>query len=78
MENRNKKWNETKTNDSWSIFKIMGEFVEGYERMSAIGPCISIFGSARTIQDDKYYKLCLLYTSPSPRDLSTSRMPSSA
>ena len=57
MENRNKKWNETKTNDSWSIFKIMGEFVEGYERMSAIGPCISIFGSARTSQDDKYYKL---------------------
>ena len=57
MENRNKKWNETKTNDSWSIFKIMGEFVEGYERMSAIGPCISIFGSARTIQDNKYYKL---------------------
>ena len=57
MENRNKKWNETKTNDSWSIFKIMGEFVEGYERMSAIGPCISIFGSARTIQDDKYSKL---------------------
>ena len=57
MENRNKKWNETKTNDSWSIFKIMGEFVEGYERMSAIGPCISIFGSARTNQDDKYYKL---------------------
>ena len=57
MESRNKKWNETKTNDSWSIFKIMGEFVEGYERMSAIGPCISIFGSARTIQDNKYYKL---------------------
>ena len=57
MENRNKKWNEIKTNDSWSIFKIMGEFVEGYERMSAIGPCISIFGSARTIQDNKYYKL---------------------
>jgi len=52
-----KNWNEIKTNDSWSIFKIMGEFVEGYERMSAIGPCISIFGSARTIQDDKYYKL---------------------
>ena len=57
MENRNKKWNETKTNDSWSIFKIMGEFVEGYERLSAIGPCISIFGSARTIEDNEYYKL---------------------
>ena len=53
----NKKWNETKTNDSWSIFKIMGEFVEGYEKLSAIGPCISIFGSARTKPDDKYYKL---------------------
>ena len=39
-ENHNKKWNETKTNDSWSIFKIMGEFVEGYEKLSAIGPCM--------------------------------------
>ncbi len=53
----NKKWNEIKTNDSWSIFKIMGEFVDGYEKLSAIGPCISIFGSARTIPEDKYYKL---------------------
>lgn len=56
-ENKDKKWNETKTNDSWSIFKIMGEFVEGYEKLSLIGPCISIFGSARTNPDDKYYKL---------------------
>ena len=56
-ERRNKKWNETKTNDSWSIFKIMGEFVEGYEKLSAIGPCISIFGSARTKPENKYYKL---------------------
>jgi hypothetical protein len=47
-EIKNKKWNQTKTNDSWSIFKIMGEFVEGYEKLGAIGPCISIFGSART------------------------------
>ena len=54
---KNKKWNEIKTNDSWSIFKIMGEFVEGYEKLSAIGPCISIFGSARTKPEDKYYKL---------------------
>ena len=54
---KNKKWNEIKTNDSWSIFKIMGEFVEGYEKLSAIGPCISIFGSARTMPEDKYYKL---------------------
>ena len=56
-ERRNKKWNETKTNDSWSIFKIMGEFVEGYEKLSAIRPCISIFGSARTKPEHKYYKL---------------------
>lgn len=56
-EIKNKKWNQTKTKDSWSIFKIMGEFVEGYEKLGAIGPCISIFGSARTKPDNKYYKL---------------------
>ena len=56
-ERRDKKWNETKTNDSWSIFKIMGEFVEGYEKLAAIGPCISIFGSARTLPENKFYKL---------------------
>jgi uncharacterized protein (TIGR00730 family) len=52
-----KGWNETKTNDSWAIFKIMGEFVNGYEKMSKIGPCVTIFGSARTKPDNKYYKL---------------------
>ena len=58
MNKRHRKsWNEIKTNDSWSIFKIMGEFVNGYERMSRIGPSISIFGSARTKKDDKYYLL---------------------
>ncbi|HET8885855.1 MAG TPA: TIGR00730 family Rossman fold protein [Salinimicrobium sp.] len=53
----NKHWNEIKTNDSWAIFKIMGEFVHGYEKMSKIGPCVSIFGSARTKPDNKYYEL---------------------
>ncbi|MDT0677419.1 TIGR00730 family Rossman fold protein [Autumnicola musiva] len=53
----NKAWNEIKTNDSWAIFKIMGEFVNGYEKLSQIGPCVSIFGSARTKPDQKYYKL---------------------
>jgi uncharacterized protein (TIGR00730 family) len=48
-------WNETRSNDSWSIFRIMGEFVEGYERMARIGPCVSIFGSARTRPDNPYY-----------------------
>ena len=52
-----KDWNAIKTNDSWAIFKIMSEFVEGYDRMARIGPCISIFGSARTQPDNKYYQL---------------------
>jgi uncharacterized protein (TIGR00730 family) len=54
-----KNWNEIKTNDSWALFKIMGEFVQGYERMSQIGPCVSIFGSARLKPDHKYYKLAV-------------------
>jgi len=52
-----KTWNEIKTNDSWAIFKIMSEFVDGYERLSKIGPCVSIFGSARTKPDHPYYKM---------------------
>jgi len=54
---KQKTWNEIKTNDSWAIFKIMAEFVEGFERLGKIGPCVSIFGSARTKEDHKYYKL---------------------
>lgn len=56
-EQKPKGWNEIKTNDSWAIFKIMGEFVSGFEKLSRIGPCVSIFGSARTKPDQKYYKL---------------------
>ena len=52
-----KTWNEIKTNDSWAIFKIMSEFVEGYERLSRIGPCVSIFGSARTKPEHTNYLL---------------------
>ena len=52
-----KNWNEIKTNDSWALFKIMSEFVYGYERMSEIGPCVSVFGSARMKPGDKYYEL---------------------
>ena len=50
-----KSWNEIKTNDSWQIFKVMSEFVEGFEKLSKIGPCVSIFGSARTKVDNPYY-----------------------
>lgn len=56
-DNKPKNWSEVKSNDSWAIFKIMGEFVNGYEKMSRIGPCVSIFGSARTKPDNEYYKL---------------------
>lgn len=52
-----KTWNEIKTNDSWAIFKIMSEFVDGYERLSKIGPCVSIFGSARKQPDHPNYIL---------------------
>ncbi|MBS9464111.1 TIGR00730 family Rossman fold protein [Flagellimonas sp. 389] len=56
-EQHHKGWNEIKTNDSWAIFKIMGEFVNGFEKMSEIGPCVSIFGSARTKPGEDYYEL---------------------
>ena len=58
-ENKTKNWNEVKANDSWALFKIMGEFVNGYEKMSAIGPCISVFGSARTAPDHPQYRLAV-------------------
>src|SRR5690554_3962939 len=50
-------WNETKTNDSWAIFKIMSEFVEGFEKLSKIKPCVTMFGSARTPPDHDNYLL---------------------
>ena len=52
-----KNWSEIKSNDSWAIFKIMAEFVNGYEKLAKIGPCVSIFGSARTKSDHPQYKL---------------------
>lgn len=58
-EQHHKGWNEIKTNDSWALFKIMGEFVNGYEKMSVIGPCVSIFGSARSREGDTYYELAV-------------------
>lgn len=52
-----KDWNEIKTNDTWQIFRIMSEFVEGFETMSKLGPAVSIFGSARTKPGTKTYEL---------------------
>jgi uncharacterized protein (TIGR00730 family) len=53
---KDKDWNEIKSSDSWVIFKVMSEFVEGFEKMAKIGPCVTIFGSARTKPTHEYYK----------------------
>lgn len=50
-------WTETRAHSSWQVFKIMAEFVQGFETLAKIGPCISIFGSARTKPGTKYYEL---------------------
>lgn len=52
-----KTWSETISYDTWEIFKVISEMVEGFEKLSRIGPCVSIFGSARTHQNHDYYKL---------------------
>jgi len=52
-----KNWNEIKSENSWAIFKIMAEFVEGYDKMAKTGPCVTIFGSARTKPENKYYQI---------------------
>ena len=43
--------------EPWRIFRIMAEFVEGFEELSTVGPAVSIFGSARTDPNDKYFEL---------------------
>lgn len=53
---KDKDWAEIKSSDSWVIFKVMSEFVEGFEKLAKIGPCVTIFGSARTQPDHPYYK----------------------
>src|SRR5512145_2518071 len=52
-----KSWQEVKTYDSWKVFKIISEFVEGFEKLGRIGPCVSIFGSARSKPGSVDYKL---------------------
>lgn len=54
-----KSWNEIKTKDSWAVFKMMAEMVEGFEKLGKIGPCVSIFGSARTPSDHPTYKMAV-------------------
>lgn len=54
---KDRDWNEIKTHDSWVIFKVVAEMVEGFEKLAKIGPCVSIFGSARTKPDQPHYKM---------------------
>jgi uncharacterized protein (TIGR00730 family) len=54
---KDKNWAEIKSSDSWVIFKVMSEFVEGFEKMAKIGPCVTIFGSARVKPSNPYYKM---------------------
>ncbi len=50
-------WSDIKSSDSWVIFRVMAEFVEGFDKLAKIGPCVSIFGSARTLNEHKFYKV---------------------
>ncbi len=54
-----KKWTKIKGENSWTMFKVLAEFVDGFETMNKLGPCVSIFGSARTKPEEKYYKLAV-------------------
>jgi uncharacterized protein (TIGR00730 family) len=54
-----RRWSESEAHSSWQLFKIMAEFVDGFEAMAKIGPCISIFGSARTEPGNPYYNLAV-------------------
>jgi hypothetical protein len=56
---KQRRWSESKAHSSWQIFKIMAEFVDGFEALAKLGPCISVFGSARTTPDNKYYELAV-------------------
>lgn len=52
-----KQWAKIKGENSWTMFKVIAEFVNGFETMNKLGPCVSIFGSARTKPGEKYYEL---------------------
>ena len=54
-----KKWHRVKGENSWTMFKVLSEFVRGFETLNKVGPCVSIFGSARTKPDHPYYKLAV-------------------
>jgi len=54
---KHKSWNEIKTENSWQVFKVIAEFVDGFEKLARIGPSVAVFGSARTKPDNLYYQI---------------------
>jgi len=52
-----KQWSQLKGENSWTMFKVIAEFVDGFETLNRIGPCVSIFGSARVREDNAHYQL---------------------
>jgi len=50
---------EQHAKDTWTVFKIMGEFVEGFETLRLVWPAVSIFGSARVRRNNRYYRLAV-------------------
>ncbi len=59
LKKERKKWSHMKGENSWTMFKVVAEMVDGFEKLNRIGPCVSIFGSARTKPEHKYYKQAL-------------------
>lgn len=57
VDRQHKKWSELKGENSWTMFKVIAELVDGFEILNKLDPCVSIFGSARTKPDHKYYQL---------------------
>jgi uncharacterized protein (TIGR00730 family) len=54
---KRRRWTESRAQSSWQIFKIMAEFVDGFEALAKLGPCVSVFGSARTEPGHEAYEL---------------------
>jgi uncharacterized protein (TIGR00730 family) len=54
-----KKWSKMRGENAWTMFKVMAEFVDGFEILNNIGPCVSIFGSARTKPGTPYYEMAV-------------------
>ncbi len=52
-----KQWSQLKGENSWTMFKVLAEFVDGFETLNRIGPCVAIFGSARVKPDHPHYQL---------------------